>query len=229
MVRGCCGPRTRRWLFRERPASGTDGSKPTSGSPPTACLLCYHDSVLSRTTNGHGFVASTTFDQIATARCRLSPPTRRRLPVSGTRGSSFRPLPRWQRCFPEAGWVLDLKADGTEEPLAAAIAELGARRSGDRRQLLQRTSRTLPCGSPPGKWRRPLLPAETLRAVMASAAPRLNKAASRDASIRRPAPSRFPPPGTACRSSRPGWCRSPTRPAGWFTSGRSTASMKRRP
>jgi glycerophosphoryl diester phosphodiesterase len=137
-------------------------------------LLCYHDPVLSRTTDGHGFVANSTFDEIR----RLDAGYRHRLDD----GFPFRDqgvvVPTFAEMvtmFPEEGWVVDLKAEGTEEPLAAAIAEFGlADRvivgsfSNERVERFRRlTAGKVATSTPPG---------ETLRAVMASAAPLLNKA-----------------------------------------------------
>ena len=87
-------------------------------------LVCFHDPVLSRTTNGHGFLASATFDELR----RLDAGYRHRLddgfPFRG-QGIAVPTFADMATMFPGAGWVLDLKADGTEEPLAAVIQELG--------------------------------------------------------------------------------------------------------
>lgn len=139
-------------------------------------LLCYHDPVLSRTTNGKGLVAGTTFDEIR----RLDAGYHHRI-ADGfpfrNQGIVVPTFAEMATMFPEAGWVVDLKADGTEEPLAAAIAEFGL---ADRvivgsfsNERIERFR-----GITAGKVATSTPPRETLRAVVASAAPRLNKAAS---------------------------------------------------
>ena len=136
-------------------------------------LLCYHDPVLSRTTNGHGFVARTTFDEIR----RLDAGYRHRLddgfPFRG-QGVIVPTFVEMAAMFPEAGWVVDLKADGTEQPLARAIEEFDlADRvivgsfSNDRMDNFRRLTDGRVATSTP--------PKETLRAVVAAAVPRLNK------------------------------------------------------
>jgi glycerophosphoryl diester phosphodiesterase len=136
-------------------------------------LLCYHDPILSRTTNGHGFVARTAFDEIR----RLDAGYRHWLddgfPFRG-QGIVVPRLAEMATMFPDAGWVVDLKADGTGEPLARAIEEFdladrvivgsfsNERVEGFRRLTGGRIATSTP-------------PDETLRAVMAAAVPRLNK------------------------------------------------------
>ena len=139
-------------------------------------LLCYHDPVLSRTTNGQGLVASTTFDQIR----RLDAGYRHRIGDGypfRNQGIVVPTFAEMATMFPEAGWVVDLKAEGTEEPLAAAIDEFDlADRvivgsfSNERIERFRRLTAGKVATSTP--------PRETLRAVMAAAAPRLNKVAA---------------------------------------------------
>lgn len=134
-------------------------------------LICYHDPVLSRTTSGHGFVARTTLDEIR----RLDAGYRHRLddgfPFRG-QGVLVPTFAEMAKLFPDAGWVIDLKADGTEEPLAKAIEELDlADRvivgsfSNERVETFRRLTRGRVATSTP--------PKETLRAVVAAAVPRL--------------------------------------------------------
>jgi len=134
-------------------------------------LVCYHDPVLSRTTSGHGFVARTTFDEIR----RLDAGYRHRLddgfPFRG-KGVVVPTFVEMAKMFPGSGWVLDLKADGTEEPLARAIEELdlGDRVivgsfSNDRVEIFRRITRGRVATSTP--------PKETFRAVVAAAVTRL--------------------------------------------------------
>ena len=137
-------------------------------------LLCYHDPVLSRTTNGHGLVAGSTFDEIR----RLDAGYRHRLddgfPFRG-QGIAVPTFAAMAAMFPEAGWVVDLKAEGTEEPLAGAIAEfdladrviVGSFSSERVERFRQLTDGKVATSTPPG---------ETLRAVLAAAVPRLDKA-----------------------------------------------------
>ena len=135
-------------------------------------LLCFHDPVLNRTTNGHGFVARTSFDEIR----RLDAGHRHRLgdgfPFRG-QGLAVPTFAEMAARFPEAGWVIDLKAEGTEEPLARAIEEFDlADRvivgsfSNERVESFRRLTRGRVATSTP--------PKETLRAVLAAAVPRFN-------------------------------------------------------
>ena len=72
--------------------------------------------------------------------------------------------------FPDAGWVLDLKADGTEEPLAAVIRELdladhvivGSFSNERVERFRQFTAGRVATSTPPR---------ETLRAMIAAASP----------------------------------------------------------
>ena len=140
-------------------------------------LLCYHDAVLSRTTNGQGFVAHTTFDEIR----RLDAGYRHRLDDGfpfRNQGIVVPTFAEMATMFPEGGWVVDLKADGTEEPLAAAIAEfeladrvIVGSFSNERVERFRRLTAGKVATSTP--------PRETLRAVMAAAAPRASKASAR--------------------------------------------------
>lgn len=138
-------------------------------------LLCFHDPVLSRTTNGQGLVAGTTFDQVR----RLDAGYHHRI-VDGfpfrNQGIVVPTFAEMATMFPEAGWVVDLKAEGTEEPLADAIAEFDLSDrvivgsfSNERIERFRRLTAGKVATSTP--------PRETLRAVMVAAAPRLNKGA----------------------------------------------------
>ena len=136
-------------------------------------LVCYHDAVLSRTTNGQGSIASVAFGDLR----RLDAGYRHRI----DNGFPFRDqgivVPAFAEVatmFPEAGWVLDLKADGTEEPLARLIQEFDlADRvivgsfSSERVDRFRRLTEGRVATSTP--------PRETLRAVVLAAAPGLKK------------------------------------------------------
>lgn len=136
-------------------------------------LVCYHDPVLSRTTNGHGFVANATFDQMR----RLDAGYRHRLEDGfpfRDQGIVVPTFAEMATMFPDTGWVVDLKADGTEERLAEVIEELElADRvivgsfSNERVDRFRRLTAGKVATSTP--------PRETLRAMMAAAAPRLSK------------------------------------------------------
>lgn len=137
-------------------------------------LLCYHDPVLSRTTNGHGLVAETTFDEIR----RLDAGYRHKLddgfPFRG-KGIGVPTFAEMATMFPGAGWVVDLKAEGTEEPLARAIGEfdltdrviVGSFSNERIERFRHLTAGKVATSTPPN---------ETLRAVLAAAVPRLNRA-----------------------------------------------------
>ena len=140
-------------------------------------LLCYHDPVLSRTTNGHGFVAGATFDQVR----RLDAGYRHRLD-SGfpfrNQGIVVPTFAEMAMLFPDAGWVLDLKAEGTEEPLAKVINQLELTDrvivgsfSNERVDRFRRLTAGKVATSTP--------PAETMRAVIAATAPRMSQAKGR--------------------------------------------------
>lgn len=134
-------------------------------------LICFHDPVLSRTTNGHGFVAATTFDRMR----RLDAGYRHRLgdrfPFR-SKGITVPSFAEMATMFPGRGWVLDLKADGTEGPLADVITELELSDrvivgsfSTERVDRFRRlTGGRVATSTPPG---------ETFRAMIAARAPRL--------------------------------------------------------
>ena len=144
-------------------------------------LVCFHDPVLSRTTNGHGFLASATFDQVR----RLDAGYRHRLedgfPFRG-QGIAVPTFAEMATMFPDAGWVLDLKADGTEEPLAAVIKELGLADqvivgsfSNERvERFRQFTVGRVATSTPP--W-------ETLRAMIAAASPGQERGRGREGGV----------------------------------------------
>jgi glycerophosphoryl diester phosphodiesterase len=136
-------------------------------------LVCYHDAVLSRTTNGQGFVANATFDHLRSLDAGYHHRLDNGFPFRD-QGVVVPTFAEMAAMFPEAGWVVDLKADGTEEPLAALIEELElADRvivgsfSNERVDHFRRlTAGTVATSTPPR---------ETLRAMILAAAPRLNK------------------------------------------------------
>jgi len=137
-------------------------------------LVCFHDPVLTRTTDGHGFVATTTFDELR----KLDAGYRHRLdggfPFRG-KGIQVPTFAEMVGMWPETGWVVDLKADGTEGLLVEAIEELDlADRvivgsfSSDRVSRFRHLSGGRVATSTP--------PGETFRAMLAAAAPRTRKA-----------------------------------------------------
>ena len=137
-------------------------------------LVCYHDALLTRTTNGHGFVAATTFERLR----RLDAGHRHRLgdrfPFRN-KGIVVPTFAEMAMMFPDAGWVLDLKADGTERPLADLITELEITErvivgsfSSERVDRFRRlTGGRVATSTPPG---------ETFRAMLAARTPRLRSA-----------------------------------------------------
>ncbi|HKY47814.1 MAG TPA: glycerophosphodiester phosphodiesterase [Acidimicrobiia bacterium] len=136
-------------------------------------LVCYHDPVLSRTTNGHGFVARTTYDEIRRLDAGYRHRFDDRFPFRG-QGVVVPTFAELAAMFPGVGWVVDLKADGTEAPLAKALEEFDlAERvivgsfSNERVENFRRLTDGRVATSTP--------PRETLRAVMAAAAPRFNR------------------------------------------------------
>ena len=85
-------------------------------------VVCIHDPTLDRTTGGHGLTAETPYAEMrgvdAGYRHRADGgfPFRER----GIEVPTFSDL---VERFPDAGFVVDLKADGTEEPLARLVAD----------------------------------------------------------------------------------------------------------
>jgi glycerophosphoryl diester phosphodiesterase len=136
-------------------------------------LVCYHDAVLSRTTNGQGFIASVTFGDLR----RLDAGYRHRIDNEfpfRDQGIVVPTFAEMAAMFPEAGWVLDLKADGTEEPLADLIRQFDLDErvivgsfSNDRIDRFRRLTEGRVATSTP--------PRETLRAAVLAAAPGLNR------------------------------------------------------
>ena len=137
-------------------------------------LVCFHDGFLNRTTNGHGLVANTTYDQLR----RLDAGYRHRLdegfPFRG-QGIVVPTFAELAEMFPYAGWVLDLKADGTEEPLRQVLENMEITDrvivgsfSSERIDTLRRiTAGKVATSTPPG---------ETLRALIAAATTRTSRA-----------------------------------------------------
>lgn len=86
-------------------------------------MICFHDSTLERTTNGVGPVAGTTLDEM----CSLDAGFRHCLdgeyPFRG-QGVTVPTLEEMANAFPDSGWVIDLKGEGTEEALAIMIDRL---------------------------------------------------------------------------------------------------------
>ncbi len=86
-------------------------------------LVCFHDPRLERTTNGTGALVDLRWEDLA----RLDAGHHHRLhqgfPFRGT-GIRVPRLADLVTEFPYAGLVVDLKADGTEEPLVELVTEL---------------------------------------------------------------------------------------------------------
>ena len=133
-------------------------------------LVCFHDALLSRTTNGHGLVANTTYDQLR----RLDAGYRHRLddgfPFRG-QGIVVPTFAELAEMFPYVGWVLDLKADGTEEPLRQVLEDMEITDrvivgsfSNERIDTLRRiTAGKVATSTPPGETLRALIAAATTR------------------------------------------------------------------
>lgn len=85
-------------------------------------LICFHDATLDRTTNGHGITAATSFEQMVALDAGYRHRHGDEFPFrsQGVQVSTFASV---VERFPEAGFIVDLKIDGTEEPLARLIAE----------------------------------------------------------------------------------------------------------
>lgn len=89
-------------------------------------LVCFHDSTVDRTTNGSGPVAEMTYAEIAVLDAGYR---HRRAGSFPYRGQGIR-VPRLEElvsAHPDVHLVVDLKADGTELPLAEEINRLGLR------------------------------------------------------------------------------------------------------
>jgi glycerophosphoryl diester phosphodiesterase len=86
-------------------------------------LVAFHDGALNRTTNGSGPITATTWEEVA----KLDAGFNHRM--DGTfpfRGSGVR-VPRVTEvaaAFPDHGLIVDLKAEGTVEPLARILFEM---------------------------------------------------------------------------------------------------------
>jgi glycerophosphoryl diester phosphodiesterase len=137
-------------------------------------LVCYHDPILSRTTNGHGFVANTPFEELR----GLDAGHRHRLdggfPFRG-KGIAVPTFTEMVKAFPDAGWVVDLKAEGTEGRLLNVIEELDlASRVIVGSFSTERVDRFRTLSG--GRVATSTPPGETMRAMIAAAAPRWGRA-----------------------------------------------------
>jgi glycerophosphoryl diester phosphodiesterase len=133
-------------------------------------LVCFHDPVLNRTTNGWGLLASTTFEEMR----RLDAGYRHRadggFPFrgNGVVVPAFRDM---ITLFPEAAWVVDLKADGVARPLAALIDELdlhervivGSFSTERIAEFRAMTGGKVATSTPPGETMRAVLSAASIR------------------------------------------------------------------
>lgn len=87
-------------------------------------LVCIHDPTVNRTTDGEGEVSSFTFDEIQVLDAGFRHGTRDgfRFRSQGVR------IPAFEEAlvsFPDVRFVVDLKADGLEEPLADLVEKMG--------------------------------------------------------------------------------------------------------
>jgi glycerophosphoryl diester phosphodiesterase len=88
-------------------------------------LVCFHDARLERTTNGQGDLAAAGWAEVS----RLDAGYHHRHPTGFSyrgQGISVPRLADVLQAYPEVGLVVDLKADGTEAPLARLLAETGS-------------------------------------------------------------------------------------------------------
>ena len=85
-------------------------------------LICFHDATLDRTTDGSGLTARTRYPDVAALDAGWRHRRGEEFPFrdQGLRVSTFASVVAQ---FPQAGFIVDLKVDGTEEPLARLIAE----------------------------------------------------------------------------------------------------------
>ena len=87
-------------------------------------LVCVHDETVDRTTDGSGHVASFSFDEIQTldAGHRHRAKDGYRFRAGGVKVPAFEEV---IKTYPDVRFVVDLKTDGLEEPLAALIERHG--------------------------------------------------------------------------------------------------------
>jgi glycerophosphoryl diester phosphodiesterase len=85
--------------------------------------MCFHDATLDRTTEGSGFVARTPFSEIARLDAGYQHRDQEGFPFRG-QGIGVPTFASVCERFPDQGFILDLKTDGTEEPLARLIKEM---------------------------------------------------------------------------------------------------------
>lgn len=83
-------------------------------------LVCFHDASLERTTNGRGKVSSLSLDELRTFDAGYRYCLNGDYPFRGE-GVAIPTLEEALTAIPDSSWVIDLKADGTPEPLAAMI------------------------------------------------------------------------------------------------------------
>ncbi|HKX74518.1 MAG TPA: glycerophosphodiester phosphodiesterase [Acidimicrobiia bacterium] len=87
-------------------------------------LVCFHDGRLERTTDGRGFLATTTWAEVSALDAGYHHRHESGYTFRG-RGVSVPRFTDVLAAHPEAGLVVDLKAEGTEAPLARHLAEAG--------------------------------------------------------------------------------------------------------
>lgn len=86
-------------------------------------LVCFHDSSLERTTNGSGKLASSSLDELRTLDAGYRHNLDGDYPFRG-QGVVVPTLEEAITAIPDGCWVIDMKAEGTPEPLAAIIDRL---------------------------------------------------------------------------------------------------------
>jgi glycerophosphoryl diester phosphodiesterase len=83
-------------------------------------LVAFHDGALNRTTNGSGPITTTSWEEVAELDAGFNHRINGSFPF---RGSGIR-VPRFAEvaaAFPDHGFIVDLKAEGTVEPLARIL------------------------------------------------------------------------------------------------------------
>ncbi|MCA1737011.1 MAG: glycerophosphodiester phosphodiesterase [Actinobacteria bacterium] len=85
-------------------------------------LICFHDATLDRTTNGQGLTAKSMLAEVAALDAGYRHRYEDRFPFR-SQGCAVPTFEAVVERFPQAGFIVDLKADGTEEPLARLIEE----------------------------------------------------------------------------------------------------------
>ncbi|CAN5278187.1 glycerophosphodiester phosphodiesterase [soil metagenome] len=116
-------PENTSFAFHEAADLGVDLFETDLRVTADGALICFHDATLDRTTDGSGLTARTDLNAIR----QLDAGYRHRLAGNfpfRNRGCSVPTLEEIVLRFPTAGFIVDLKAPGTEEPLARLVSDL---------------------------------------------------------------------------------------------------------